>query len=631
MDKALCLEIDGISLGYKPFLITLLVILYLKTGMAQPDRWQQRVEYTIDIDFDVLTHRLAGNQKLIYINNSPDTLHRIFYHLYFNAFQPGSMMDIRSSNIADPHDRIGNKISQLAPDEMGYLKIISLQMDGQDVRFEEVGTILECHLPDPILPGSSVALIMKYTGQVPVQIRRSGRNNKESIAYSMSQWYPKLCEYDYQGWHANPYIAREFYGVFGDFDVKLNIQSNYIVAASGLLMNEEDIGHGYTAKAIIRNHKENSKLMWHFRAENVHDFVWAADPDYRHTHVTSDDGIILRFFYKENRKTKEVWEKLPDIMLEALKFIEPNFGKYPYPQFSFIQAGDGGMEYPMATLITGERSLPSLVGVSIHEWMHTWYPMVLGSNESLYAWMDEGFVEYASARVMNHLRKKGVIPGNPQSNPFRRIYQEFRRFLQTGLEEPLSTHADHFITNLAYGVGSYTKGCIFLNQLEYIIGSTAFEKGLLSYYDMWKFKHPNANDFIRVMEKVSDMELDWYKEYFINTTHIIDYAINDVQATSNGGTVIELQKKGGMPMPIDIQVFYHDGSQTNHTIPLVIMRGEKIFDNGIKYLVENDWAWVNQVYQLQIPRAKSEIAHIMIDPTERLMDFNPSDNTWNHE
>ena len=162
----------------------------------------------MDIDFDVSNHQFTGTQKLNYYNNSPDTLGEVFYHLYFNAFQPNSMMDVRSRTILDPDPRVADRISKLSEEEIGYQRVIKLRMDGKPVDYEVVGTILEVDLPEPILPGSKVVFDMAFEAQVPLQIRRSGRDNKEGIDYSMTQWYPKMCEYDYQGWHANPYVGR---------------------------------------------------------------------------------------------------------------------------------------------------------------------------------------------------------------------------------------------------------------------------------------------------------------------------------------------------------------------------------------------------------------------------------------
>lgn len=594
------------------------------------DRWQQKAVYEMNIDFDVNNHQFTGTQQLKYTNNSPDTLNRIFYHLYFNAFQSGSMMDVRSRSLPDADSRVADRISELSTGEMGYLRVNSLQLNGQPVQFEEVGTILEVNLPQGILPGATVVLDMDFNGQVPLQIRRSGRDNSEGIAYSMSQWYPKLCEYDYQGWHANPYIAREFHGVWGDFDVKIRIDKEFTIGATGYLQNPDEIGHGYTDKEVKPKADKNDKLTWHFVAPNVHDFVWAADPDYTHTKLERKDGTVLHFFFQENSKTQGPWSQLPEIMDQAFDFINARYGQYPYQQYSFIQGGDGGMEYPMATLITGERSLGSLVGVSIHELMHSWYQMILGTNESLYAWMDEGFTSFASAEVTNYLKKIGALPGQVMPNPSIGSYKGYANLVESGLEEPMTTHADHFVTNFAYGQAAYSKGAVFMKQLEYIIGEEALSRGLLRYFNTWKFRHPNPNDFIRVMEKESGLELDWYKEYFVQTTKTIDYAIESAEQDPNDRkkSRIKLSRLGLMPMPVDVQVTFRNGQQETYTIPLRIMRGAKTQD-GDRYLkVAADWPWVNPEYVLEVDARLKDIAILEIDPSGRLADLNAENNVF---
>ena len=277
-------------------------------------------------------------------------------------------------------------------------------MDGKDCRFTLSETVLEVTLLEPIRPRSSVVFEMEFESQVPLQIRRSGRDNKEGIAYSMTQWYPKMAEYDYQGWHTSPYVAREFYGVWGDFEVNITIDRSYVMGASGVLQNPAEIGYGYEPAGTAVRPARGDRFTWRWKAENVHDFAWAADPDYTHTRLERKDGLTLHFFYQENEKTKENWEALPKVMDKAFDFINEHFGQYPYSSYAFIQGGDGGMEYPMATLITGERKMSSLIGVSIHELMHAWYYGVLGNNESLYPWMDEGFTEYATSEVENHFK-----------------------------------------------------------------------------------------------------------------------------------------------------------------------------------------------------------------------------------
>ncbi len=616
---------------YRSLFLILLTASFLPQVMwAQPDRWQQEISYQMDIDFDVETHQFTGTQRIRYKNNSPDELNRVFFHLYFNAFQPNSMMDVRSRTIADPDSRVGSRIYGLSEEEIGYQRIRSLTFNGMPAEFETVGTILEVALPEPIAPGSEARFELAFDAQVPVQIRRSGRDNAEGIDYSMAQWYPKMAEYDYQGWHANPYIGREFYGVWGDFDVRIAIDADYTVAASGYLQNAEEIGHGYTQAANPRP-PADGKLTWHFLAPNVHDFLWAADRDYKHTTLERADGMVIHCFYQEVDPYTENWEQLPAIMDKAFDFINEHYGPYPYDQYSFIQGGDGGMEYPMATLITGERQLTSLVGVSVHELMHSWYQMVLGTNESLYAWMDEGFTSYASSEVMNFLRQEGLIPGQVREHPHLGAVNSYLRFTTTGMEEPLTMHADHFFTNAAYGRAAYTKGEVFLTQLHYVIGKEAFDQGMLDYFNTWKFKHPNPNDFIRVMEKVSGMELDWFKEYWVHTTRTVDYAVGEVTATADGKAAVYLQRLGLTPMPLDVEVTYSDGTSELLNIPLRIMRSEKSRDTYYDrpdLRVMEDWPWTHPSYPLQLDRPASEIRSITIDPSLRLADEDRENNTF---
>ncbi|MGB5273160.1 MAG: M1 family peptidase, partial [Flavobacteriaceae bacterium] len=268
----------------------MVVLLALSNwGHAQNNAcyWQQHVDYTMEVTMDVESFRYNGTQKLVYTNNSPDTLERVYYHLYFNAFQPGSEMDVRLQQIADPDSRMTTKdkksrIAGLTETEIGYLHATSLKQDGAPVSAVEEGTVLVVDLAQPIPPGGKTTFEMTFNGQVPVQIRRSGRNNAEGVALSMSQWYPKLAEYDFEGWHADPYIAREFHGVWGDFDVKLTLDKNYVVGGSGYLQNPQEIGHGYEAPGTKVAKTKGKTLTWHFKAPMVHDFMWAADPEYLH-------------------------------------------------------------------------------------------------------------------------------------------------------------------------------------------------------------------------------------------------------------------------------------------------------------------------------------------------------------
>jgi hypothetical protein len=586
----------------------------------QLERWQQKIDYKIDVDFNHLNHQYTGNSRIVFTNNSPDALDKAFFHLYNNAFKPESSMDVRSRTIADADPRVADRISKLKPDEIGFTHVKALTLNGKPCRFKEEETILEVVLPEKIQPNSSVTFELSFDGQVPIQVRRNGRMSKEGVDYSMAQWYPKLCNYDEQGWHANPYVGREFYGIWGDFDVKILIDEKYTVGGTGILQNAAEIGKGYAENAQTK--PVNGKLKWHFVAKNVHDFMWGADPDYRHTQKKAADGTNMHFFYIPSEKTSE-WDKLPNLMAQAFDIIGKRYGKYAYTDYTFIQGGDGGMEYPMATLITGERNLISLTGVAVHELMHNWFQGVLATNESLYGWMDEGFTSHASNVVMNDLKKLEMLPGQkPEIDPIKSDVLGFCRWTNSGGEkDPLSTHADHFQTNTNYSISSYTKGSVCLQQLKYIVGENNYDTGMKAYYDTWKFRHPNATDFFRVHENISGLELDWFKEYWVYSIHKIDYSVATVSDEK-----IVLKRLQPLPMPLDVTVTYANGSKELFYIPLDIMRGEKPNENAQdKRTVLKDWTWTFPEYSFK-PNGK--VIKVEIDASVRLADVKRENNVW---
>ncbi len=655
--------------------LTVLLILCNMVAFSQPDRWQQKVKYTMNIDMDVTTNHFTGKQKLEYSNNSPDTLKRVFFHLYWNAFQPNSMMDARSrrqgtvvlrkdrqgNEIVDWDSRVEDRILHLKEDEIGYQKVTSIKMNGRSQQMKEHETILEVILDKPILPKSKVVFEMEWNAQVPIQIRRSGRDNPfTQVRYTMTQWYPKMAEYDYEGWHPTPYIAREFYGVWGDYDVTINIDKNYMLAGSGYVVNANEVGFGYEDKGkLIKT--SGSKLKWHFNAPNVHDFAWAADPEFKHIVRKVPNGPVINVVYNgqasrdvfENMSPSQKaaygndfnkyaagwdkqWETIADAAVIVYPFIKKNFGDYPYQQYSFIQGGDGGMEYPNCTMLFG----PSL-GTAFHEWMHTWYQMMLGTNESLYAWMDEGFTEWSTNLVEEYYRQQvgrktllnnSVALKNSDSIAtippayHQGIYNSYLSLARSGREEPMTTHADQYNTNYAYSSAAYTKGGVFVEQLGYIVGAEVRDRIMLEYYRQWRFKHPNANDFIRIAEKVSNIQLDWYRSYWVNTTKTIDYGIDSLWE-AGGVTNIRLKNTGMMPMPIDVKITFKDGSSEWHYVPMYLMFGQKPAEAGqTNRKVYESWKWTHPTYQISSSKKLSEIVSVEIDPSYRMADINRKDN-----
>jgi hypothetical protein len=621
--------------------IFIAIIAFVSGVSAQADRWQQHINYNIKAALDVNSNIIKGTEEIVYTNNSTDTLRKVYFHLYWNAFQPNSSMDVRSRELGkntmtnrrgdvmkDWDARVTDRIQKLTPTEIGYQRVSAITINGKAQKLIEHETILEVQLTNPIAPKTSAKLSLVFESQVPKQIRRTGRDNAEGVRYSMSQWYPKMVEYDYQGWNTNPYIAREFHGVWGNFDVSLQLDKNYTVAATGVLQNPNAVANAQGLKT------------WNFKGNNIHDFVWAADDQFKHLSKEVRKGLTLHVYYKEkDAKSDSAWANVLYAAEKALPYIEKNFGAYPYPQYSFIQGGDGGMEYAMATLIKG----PSL-GTVFHEWMHNWYQQVLGSNESLFAWMDEGFATFAESKVSrwydaNAAAQSPFISEKAKAQVLASVekakldlpltqagsYAGYMALAKSGLEEPASTHADHFNTNYAYSNAAYSKGATLLGVLGYVIGDSLRDIVLLNYYNTWKFKHPNANDFFRVAEKTSGLQLQWLKEYWVNSTKTIDYGLNDIQA-GNNTAIISIQRLGKLPMPIEVLITYKDGTSELHYMPLDLMLGGKASEGAINQIAHPAWQWVAPTYTFETSKPLSALKSIEIDPSYRMPDLNRSNN-----
>ncbi len=596
------------------------VLLAFVCVHGQCDRWQQHIQCDISVELETGTHQFMGKERLVYKNNSPDTLREMFFHLYFNAFKPGSAMDVRSRTIDDPDPRVSDRILNLAPGEVGDLECPAIRQDGKELSTEVMGTLMRVRLARPLLPGRSTTLNMDFKGQVPVQIRRSGRDNAEGVAYSMAQWFPKVAVYDDRGWHTSPYVGREFYGEWGDYHVQITLDSSYTVAATGVLANAAEIGKGY-ARRTKPQKRSDGKLTWQFKAPSVHDFAWAADPDYIHTTTQVPDGPLLRFFRKNNPELEQNWAQLPGYMVRAFTFMNRHFGKYPWPEYSFVQGGDGGMEYPMMTLITGERRLGSLVGVSVHEMVHSWYYGVLASDELSYPWMDEGFTEYAGSEVMEEL-----FPGSQKGRVHGASVDACLGLAASTWHEPMSLHADHYRTNRGYGATAYSKGEFFLDQLGAVIGDSTLHRGLRRFYKDCGFKHPGPVDFRRSMEKESGLQLDWYFNEWINTTRELDYAVKGV-VQRNDSTTITLVRKGEMLMPVDMAVQRTDGTVHLFNIPLSLMLGARREQpGGHDWTILSPWQWTDPLYTVTLPLAIAEIGTIILDPFDRLGDQDRSND-----
>ena len=605
-------------------LFILFSFIFSLSSAQQNAYYQQSAKYKMDIDVDAENFTYQGKQTLTYTNNSPDELKTVYFHLYWNAFKAGSMMDQRVGGQGKNGDSRLQKdgISRLASipkTEEGAQNIHWIKQNGKDLKFEIQETIMKVELATPIKPNSSTTFTMDWDAVIPMQIRRSGRNNREGIDMTVTQWYPKIAEYDYDGWATFDYVGREFHAPFSDFEVNIKIDKNYVIGAGGILENPLEV-KGYDEKATIKTDDKN-KATWKWSAKNMLDFAWAADKDYTVENFTVLDGPKVYYVYQKSDKTK-LWSDSKPYITQFFQLMNATFGRYTYPTYSFIQGGDGGMEYGMCTMILGEaNSLEGLLGLMVHEGGHSWNQQIMAYNESMRPWMDEGFTSYYENLVMHQI----LPPKVATANPFVGTLNAYRNFVKRGIEEPAVWFGDHHDNGGAYSFASYVKGELFLVQLGYIMGEQNLSVTMKEFYNTWKLKHPTDRDLMHIAQKVSGMDLKWFQNYWINTTKTIDYGIKDVKYDANS-TTVTLVNNGNIPMPIDFSILTKDKKVINYQIPLNMTHVWKKKDIYGDFTTLNYWPWTQKEYTFTIPYNKSQISTLGIDFSQRLADVNMADN-----
>ncbi|MFA9289669.1 MAG: M1 family metallopeptidase [Solirubrobacteraceae bacterium] len=608
-----------IGLIYQFFLLLSLPLF------SQINYYQQEVTYTIAVDVDINNFSYKGHQQINYKNNSTDTLKKFYLHLYWNAFQPSSAMANRIAALGEKADKrmFSNGISKfkdLTETQIGKHEIEFIKKENKQLNYKIIGTIIEVILDEPILPNTNASFELKWNTKIPDMIRRGGKNNKENIALTMTQWYPKVCAYDYDGWHTNEYIGREFYAPFAKFNVKITLDKAYKIGGSGFLKNSEEI-----EKITRLNDSSIKKINWNFEAENIHDFAWAADKEFITEKEQLINGPLIYYVFKNNSSIKKNIELIKPYISKYFNLMEKYFGKYPYKQYSFVQGGDGGMEYGMCSILLMEsKNIKGLLGLMVHEATHSWFQQVLGTNESERAWLDEGFTSFVESYMMQLL-----IPESNLPNPNFYAIQNYTSIAGTENEEIMNLIADYYSSGLSYGVASYTKGEVYLAQLSYIIGEKTLIDSIKEYYTNWKFKHPTQRDFEHIIQKKSGLNLRAFFNYFTNTTYFIDYGIKSVQEF-NGKTIVILKNNGRISMPIELFLIDIHNKKEIHYIPQQTMLGVKPNETNLERTIHASWDWTSKEYKLIINKPLKEINSLTIDETKRLADINLIDNIYNN-
>jgi hypothetical protein len=585
------------------------------TGTPGPRYWQQQITYSIDAELDPATSLVQAQEQITYRNNSPDTLRAILMHLYQNAFSDGVQRVRRVP-------------------ETGGIQVERVVVNRASARFRIDGTLMWIDLAQPLLPGASLALDVDWRFTVPPQgAPRTGHANRQ--AYVVAQWYPQVAVYDdLNGWHDRPYWTNgEFYLEYASFDVALTVPEGWLVTATGELQNAEDVltptvrdrlRQALTQDSIVRvvtaddieqrnatARDMSGQLTWRFRATDVRDFAFATSNRYLWdaTRATLPDAngdgteeiVRVDALYRAEART---WTEAARYMRHAVTFHARRWGPYIYPHISAAEGPIGGMEYPMLVFIGAPAAPQDLYAVLSHEIAHEWWPMMVGSNETLHAWQDEGLVTY--------VEDLSVRDYFPEANPALQTQDAYLAIAGTDIEKPLMTAPDLFGIGPQYGVAAYTKPGTLLRALGGILGQETVQRALREYTTRWKLRHPAPFDFFNTVESVAEQDLDWFWSPWFYDTEVFDQAIAHVQIQTAGAgenITITVEDRGGAPLPVRLLVTMEGGATREVRMPVdPWLAGEQI-----------------QTITAELP---TRVARIEIDSQRFFPDVNRSNNVW---
>ena len=599
------------------------------SGRPGPAYWQQRVDYTIAVSLDTATHTIAGRETIRYTNRSPDTLPYIWLQLDQNLFRD----DGRGAVLNPPDARFAARgfkggfvidgVRTVGPTGGRAVK-------GRVLKTMENGTLMRIELDRPLAPRGVTSLEIGYSFQVPEHgADRMGREQfPEGWLYEIAQWYPRLAVYDdVRGWNTEQYLGQgEFYLEYGDIDFAITVPRGFVVAATGRLTNplevltaqqrarlaralQSDSTLAIIAKSEVgqpstRPAGTSATLTWRFSAKNVRDVAWAAAPNFIWD-ASGWNGILMQSFYPP--AADSVWRQSTKMVRHSIKHYSEKWFPYPYPTAININGPVGGMEYPMIVFCASRRSTRGLFGVTTHELGHQWFPMIVGSNERLYAWMDEGFntfINVYSARAFYH----------DTTGPGGSGIENWAAFAGSGHDEaPAITPADR-VPGFLLGAAAYGKPEVglFLLRHSILADTTRFDTAFREYIGRWAFKHPTPADFFRSMEDGVGEDLSYFWRGWFLRTDVVDQAVDSVRtardSTGTTYTTIYLSSPGGLPMPVNLRLTFADGSVENTRLPVE--------------------AWFEGNHFVYVRQFSKELVKVEIDPDKNFPDVRRQNNTW---
>ncbi|MEO9036997.1 MAG: M1 family metallopeptidase [Gemmatimonadaceae bacterium] len=591
------------------------------SGAPGPKYWEQRADYELRGTLDTAAKSLTGEMMLKYTNNSPDTLRFVWFQVEQNAFKDGSL----NSFVFPPDSRFGarnfaggDNIDRFNQVSAGKKTPLKTRVDG---------TIMKVDLATPLAPGATTTFDVAWHFSIPEH--GADRMGRDGSLYELAQWYPRVCVYDdLRGWNTEPYLGQgEFYLEYGDYNMYVTVPAGYIVAATGTLQNASAVltpaeisrlaqaSKSDTPVHIITEEelksgaarpKKTGMQTWHFAAHSVRDAVWAASPEYMWD-ASSWQGHMANGYYRPS--AIDTWKESADMSRQSIQEYSERWFQYPYPQISAVEGPISGMEYPMLAMEAKSADKYELYNVVTHEIGHMWYPMIVGSNERMHMWQDEGFntfINYFSEA--RRYPEKGTYAARVAHDR-----EQVEQFMAHDVDEPLEIPPDRIDPRLL-GENAYVKTAVGLAQLrEEILGPEAFDEGFREYTRRWAFKHPSPSDFFKTMEDVSGKRLDWFfREWFLTNAHF-DQAVDTVVHRQSGD--------------IDsVAVVY--GNQARGVLPI---RARFTFSDGttqdINYPAEV-WSTNSEAYLRWYAFKGKKLTKVELDPEKRIVDTNRENNTW---
>jgi hypothetical protein len=593
------------------------------SGRPGPKYWQQRADYRIRATLDSAKNEVRGSETIHYVNHSPDTLTYLWLFVEQNLCDPNSITTVLNQ---PPLAFLGSSFDFSCQGFSGGLTLDYVRLSrpaaapgAASLGHAIYGTTMRVELPHPLAPGTSVDIDLGWSFHVPDQ--GGGRMGHDGSLYEIAQWYPRMCVYDdVRGWNHEPYIgAGEFYLEYGSFDVAITVPATYIVAATGQLRNPDSVltaaersrlmkaRTSETPIAVIAKDeaadpaktrpRTTGTLTWHYTADSVRDVAFAAGPGMRWD-ASGYKGIMIETLY---RPKADKWEEANRMGRETIKYFSEQWYPYPYSHATTVEGPIEGMEYPMLTFVPNSPTREDQQWALAHEFGHEWFPMIVGSNERLYPWMDEGFNTFIDLHNAANYFKGTPYGDSVEAHPLH-LYQEHGT-VET--EQPLISNPTE-VHDLFWS--GYQKPALMMQLLRFeVLGPERFDAAFREYIRTWAFKHPTPADFFRVMRDASGMELDWFWRDWVMTTAHLDQAVDSV-SNGAGGAVIHLDNRGTMVMPAELAITFDDGSRSVVRLPVEMWNLGSRFDFRVA--------------------DKRRVRRVEVDPRHALPDVDRRNNVW---